>query len=177
MNQLVNRNFSDCFSSIGRLCDHNSLEALQKDIKDSLTRPFSNSRSTRHPAGNFSCGSFEFISVVLHLCCPGQCTGDAWCGRALCVGSSKAMSASAKCGICSSTVYPVDPQINLNGSIYHKVCAKCVDCRCQVSTHHSQDLSSLTTWNRSLLRTSPRVEILCCAKLITQRGSTSKERN
>lgn len=40
---------------------------------------------------------------------------------------------SSKCGICIKSVYPMDPQINLDGSIYHTVCAKCEDCRCQIT--------------------------------------------
>jgi len=36
------------------------------------------------------------------------------------------------CKICSKSVYPVDPQINLDGSLFHKTCAKCADCSCQI---------------------------------------------
>jgi hypothetical protein len=32
---------------------------------------------------------------------------------------------SAKCPKCGKSVYPNDPKINLDGSIYHKECAKC----------------------------------------------------
>lgn len=31
------------------------------------------------------------------------------------------------------TVYPADPQINLDGSLFHKACAKCKDCSCQIT--------------------------------------------
>ena len=39
---------------------------------------------------------------------------------------------SMKCGKCNTSVYPVDPQICLNDTTYHKSCAKCEDCKCQV---------------------------------------------
>jgi hypothetical protein len=38
-----------------------------------------------------------------------------------------------KCKICNKSVYPMDPQINLDGSIFHKICAKCHDCHCQIT--------------------------------------------
>ena len=31
------------------------------------------------------------------------------------------------------SVYPADPQINLDGSLFHKSCAKCSDCKCQIT--------------------------------------------
>jgi hypothetical protein len=40
---------------------------------------------------------------------------------------------STKCDICVKTVYPMDPQINLDGAIFHKTCAKCEECRCQIT--------------------------------------------
>jgi hypothetical protein len=40
---------------------------------------------------------------------------------------------SNKCKVCMKSVYPMDPQINLDGSIFHKVCAKCTDCNCQIT--------------------------------------------
>eukprot|EP01038_Epipyxis_sp_PR26KG_P013400 gene13400-17968_t len=40
---------------------------------------------------------------------------------------------SKKCRICTKSVYPMDPQINLDGSIFHKPCAKCNDCNCQIT--------------------------------------------
>lgn len=49
----------------------------------------------------------------------------------------KAFSAQSgtvnKCPACDKAVYSADPQINLEGSIYHKACAKCEDCGCQIS--------------------------------------------
>lgn len=42
-------------------------------------------------------------------------------------------SAIKKCGVCTKTVYPNDQQINLDGSIFHKSCAKCEDCKCQIT--------------------------------------------
>ena len=40
---------------------------------------------------------------------------------------------SKKCGTCEKSVYPNDQQINLDGFIFHKTCAKCEDCKCQIS--------------------------------------------
>lgn len=40
---------------------------------------------------------------------------------------------AAKCKVCGKSVYPMDPQINLDGSIFHKPCAKCADCNCQIT--------------------------------------------
>ena len=37
------------------------------------------------------------------------------------------------CRICSKSVYPMDPQINIDGTILHKPCAKCLDCKCQIT--------------------------------------------
>jgi hypothetical protein len=41
---------------------------------------------------------------------------------------------SVKCKICTKAVYPMDPQINLDGVKLHKPCAKCQDCGCQITT-------------------------------------------
>lgn len=38
-----------------------------------------------------------------------------------------------KCAVCDRSVYPNDPQITLDGLSYHKECAKCSDCKCQIS--------------------------------------------
>lgn len=40
---------------------------------------------------------------------------------------------AAKCKVCVKSVYPMDPQINLDGSVFHKPCAKCADCQCQIT--------------------------------------------
>jgi hypothetical protein len=40
---------------------------------------------------------------------------------------------AAKCKICNKSVYQMDPQINLDGCHFHKPCAKCADCQCQIS--------------------------------------------
>ena len=40
---------------------------------------------------------------------------------------------SNKCKICTKSVYPVDPQLNLDGALFHKSCAKCFDCNCQIT--------------------------------------------
>ena len=42
-------------------------------------------------------------------------------------------SASNSCGKCTKTVYPNDPQVVLDGTKYHKACAKCEDCSCQIT--------------------------------------------
>lgn len=38
-----------------------------------------------------------------------------------------------KCATCSRSVYSNDPQISLDGVAYHKECAKCTDCNCQIT--------------------------------------------
>lgn len=38
-----------------------------------------------------------------------------------------------KCTACKKSVYQMDPQINLDGTIFHKACAKCSDCKCQIT--------------------------------------------
>ena len=40
---------------------------------------------------------------------------------------------SAKCQACGKSIYPMDPQINLDGIKFHKECAKCADCKCQIT--------------------------------------------
>eukprot|EP00604_Paraphysomonas_vestita_P002526 CAMPEP_0174818626 /NCGR_PEP_ID=MMETSP1107-20130205/1418_1 /TAXON_ID=36770 /ORGANISM="Paraphysomonas vestita, Strain GFlagA" /LENGTH=202 /DNA_ID=CAMNT_0016030767 /DNA_START=445 /DNA_END=1053 /DNA_ORIENTATION=- len=42
-------------------------------------------------------------------------------------------SNQVKCATCQRTVYPNDPQITLDGVAYHKECAKCIDCNCQIT--------------------------------------------
>jgi hypothetical protein len=42
-------------------------------------------------------------------------------------------AAPPKCKICLKSVYPMDPQINLDGSLFHTSCAKCEDCKCQIT--------------------------------------------
>ena len=37
------------------------------------------------------------------------------------------------CKVCIKSVYPMDPQVNLDGTLLHKACAKCQDCNCQIS--------------------------------------------
>jgi len=46
---------------------------------------------------------------------------------------SRENSAKAACPACKKTVYPNDPQIVLDGVKYHKSCAKCEDCSCQIT--------------------------------------------
>ena len=46
---------------------------------------------------------------------------------------SSGSATSAKCPVCSKTVYPADAQITLDGTKYHKACAKCADCQCQIT--------------------------------------------
>lgn len=40
---------------------------------------------------------------------------------------------ATRCKICSKAIYPMDPQINLDGSKFHKTCAKCGECGCQIT--------------------------------------------
>ena len=40
---------------------------------------------------------------------------------------------AAKCSGCDKTIYPADPQITLDGVKFHKSCAKCKDCSCQIT--------------------------------------------
>ena len=35
--------------------------------------------------------------------------------------------------VCDKAVYRMDPYINLDGTIFHKPCAKCEDCNCQIT--------------------------------------------
>jgi len=40
---------------------------------------------------------------------------------------------ATSCKICLKAIYPMDPQINLDGSKFHKTCAKCGECGCQIT--------------------------------------------
>jgi len=40
---------------------------------------------------------------------------------------------SSKCGFCKKSVYPNDSHLNLNEQKYHTGCAKCADCKCQIT--------------------------------------------
>ena len=42
-------------------------------------------------------------------------------------------SAKILCRVCLTAVYPADPQINIDGSIFHKQCCKCSQCQCQLN--------------------------------------------
>lgn len=44
-----------------------------------------------------------------------------------------AASAVPKCAICERSVYANDPQIVLDGLSYHRACAKCTECKCQIT--------------------------------------------
>ena len=39
----------------------------------------------------------------------------------------------SKCAACGKGIYPMDPKINLDGSVYHMTCAKCAECNCQIT--------------------------------------------
>lgn len=39
----------------------------------------------------------------------------------------------SKCAVCNKGIYPMDPKISLDGSIYHATCAKCSECSCQIT--------------------------------------------
>lgn len=58
-----------------------------------------------------------------------------------------AARANTRCKICQQSVYPADPQINLDGSLFHKSCAKCLDCKCQItlSNFAKNETSNVTT--------------------------------
>ena len=40
---------------------------------------------------------------------------------------------SDKCAKCEKSVFPNDPQITFDGAKFHKPCAKCADCSCQIT--------------------------------------------
>lgn len=89
-------------------------------------------------------------------------------------GNFGSCNMSKKCGVCDKSVYPMDPQINLDGNLFHTTCAKCEDCRCQVGiphilSHPFPDLSS-----RLLFQILRKVETPCCAKLIISNDSMNK---
>ena len=42
-------------------------------------------------------------------------------------------TAVPKCSSCDRSVYANDPQIVLDGLSYHRACAKCVECKCQIT--------------------------------------------
>jgi hypothetical protein len=49
-------------------------------------------------------------------------------------GSRASATGSAnKCPTCSKSVFPNDPQISLDGTKFHKACAKCADCSTQIT--------------------------------------------
>ena len=58
-----------------------------------------------------------------------------------------AARAATSCKICSKSVYPADPQLNLDGSLFHKACCKCADCGCQItlSNFAKNETSQCTT--------------------------------
>jgi hypothetical protein len=71
------------------------------------------------------------------------------------------IKSSTKCKICDKSLYPVDPQLNVDGTLFHKVCAKCADCNCQIT------LSNFAAVN------SPDEYILLCKTHYSKRFSES----
>jgi hypothetical protein len=74
-----------------------------------------------------------------------------------------------KCKICKKSVYPVDPQVNLDGSLFHKGCAKCEDCACQITTTNfrkyewpSEDYATLVCTVHYQTRVVDRGTDYCC---------------
>jgi len=56
------------------------------------------------------------------------------------------LGAADKCPCCQKTIYAMDKHINLDGTKYHMECAKCVDCKCQITLKNftrTPDLSIL----------------------------------
>ena len=51
----------------------------------------------------------------------------------------------AKCQKCGKSVYPMDPQIKLDGDLYHQSCARCSECQCKIT------LSNFTKADGNLL--------------------------
>lgn len=43
------------------------------------------------------------------------------------------LSNTPKCAICDRSVYANDPQVVLDGLSYHRACAKCTECKCQIT--------------------------------------------
>ena len=43
------------------------------------------------------------------------------------------MNIGDKCPVCNKSVYANDPQLVLDGHKYHKACAKCNDCGCNIT--------------------------------------------
>ena len=61
-----------------------------------------------------------------------SCASSAGTRKALMKLGDSARTANA-CKSCNKTVYPFDPQLNLGQHKYHKTCAKCEDCHCQLT--------------------------------------------
>lgn len=43
------------------------------------------------------------------------------------------IKSTTSCKICAKSLYPNDPQLNVDGTLFHKTCAKCQDCDCQIT--------------------------------------------
>lgn len=50
-----------------------------------------------------------------------------------------------KCVKCTKSVYKNDPQVNIDGKVFHKFCAKCTQCDGQVKSKSFSSLSSFFT--------------------------------
>jgi len=48
------------------------------------------------------------------------------------ISTTSRFGTAAKCPVCAKSVYANDPQLVLDGSQYHKACAKCAEPRCGV---------------------------------------------
>jgi len=71
------------------------------------------------------------------------------------------LGSTAACKVCSKSLYPNDAQLNVDGSLVHKTCAKCADCDTQIT------LSNMACIN------TPTEFVLLCKTHFTTRINVS----
>lgn len=95
--------------------------------------------------------------------------------RSEAVSSIAVNKSSNKCKLCVKSIYPNDRQLNLDGSLYHQACAKCADCKCQITfdnfAHDDLDQNVLLCKTHKNLRFQNRGGQVKSAKVIAANAS------
>jgi hypothetical protein len=81
-----------------------------------------------------------------------------------------------KCAVCTKSVYPNDPQLVLDSHKYHKGCAKCSDCKCQIDTSNfTRDGTTLYCTTHYVKRFREQGKFVGEEKFSRKRGETNAD--
>ena len=142
--------------------------------------PVSSSTPSRNERKYFS--YFRNVIVVIQLNFNTECVAcTALSEKAASVKDRlKAFGASVnntnKCAVCTKSVYPNDPQLVLDSHKYHKGCAKCSDCKCQIDTSNfTRDGTTLYCTTHYVKRFKEQGKFVGEEKFSRKRGETNAD--